>query len=247
MLIDGQAITNLNTLSDNELRFTPPQSLTQGDKTITLTAKSFTENTKYEIEIYENFKVYNSYSPLKINDVVLSKSLLEIGSNYLIKLSATGGGHKNKKYELVSGNLPSGMHLTPSGNLIGSPSSIGIYNFFVRASDKTGEEDIKLFFFEVENNANSNRFISDSAQEDTKMSFKMYPNPTSDILNINPGGLDSSSFSIKIISSSGKIVFSKSNLNQTLNIDIKKFDNGTYIVELNHEGVVKNEKLIIIK
>lgn len=55
------------------------------------------------------------------------------------------GGSGNLSWMISDGSLPDGMSLTATGELAGSPTVAGIYNFSVRASDASGNSDSKPF------------------------------------------------------------------------------------------------------
>jgi hypothetical protein len=243
--VDGIQVTNIQIFSGTEIRFTPPQNLPKGDKTINFSAYSASENTQYEIQIDENLSYHSSPLPLVIDDFDITKSLLQTNQTYLIKLQSSGGGHKNHHFELISGGLPTGMHLTPSGNIVGKPNNVGVFGFFVKASDNTGEEFIKLFFIEVEQGV-SNKSLSVSTEEITDISF--YPNPVENILNVNLSrqGVDTKS-KIRILNLSGQVVYSNSTSENSIQIDFSSFQNGQYIVEVKQGDNFFIEKISIIK
>ncbi len=59
-----------------------------------------------------------------------------IGTNYSQTLTASGGA---PGYNFtVSGNLPSGVTLSPTGVLSGTPNSVGTFNFLATATDQSG-------------------------------------------------------------------------------------------------------------
>lgn len=243
--VDGIQTNNIQVVSDTELSFIPPQNLPKGEKHIIFSAFSATENTQYEIQIDENLSYHSSISPLVIDDFDISKSLLETNQTYLIKLQSSGGGHKNHHFELISGALPSGMNLTPSGNLVGKPNNVGVYGFFVKASDNTGEEFIKLFFIEVQQGA-SNKSLNILTEETDKISF--YPNPVENILNVDLSKQTSNTkSSIKVLNLSGQIVYSSTTLENSIQIDFSSFLNGQYILEVEQGNNLFIEKINIIK
>lgn len=184
--VDNIPVNAIQVVSPTEISFTPPQNLSKGVKHIDFSGFNASENTIYEIIINESLRYHASQEPLILNDFDLSKSLLEKNKNYLIKLTSTGGGHQNEQYQLISGMLPTGMHLTPSGNIVGKPSETGVFGFFVKAYDNTGEEYTKLFFIEVKEEV-SNRMALVPEDQQNRNTITLYPNPASDFIIINLG------------------------------------------------------------
>ncbi len=56
------------------------------------------------------------------------------GANYAASLSATGGAGAYN-WSVISGALPSGLSLSPSGSISGTPSASGNYSFTVQVND----------------------------------------------------------------------------------------------------------------
>lgn len=60
-----------------------------------------------------------------------------IGNPYSRQIEASG----NPTYSLLSGGLPAGLSMTPSGTVTGTPTEIGTSNFTVRATNDYGHAD----------------------------------------------------------------------------------------------------------
>ncbi len=79
--------------------------------------------------------------------------------------------------------------------------------------------------------------------------FTIYPNPTTDILNINYTLPTNGNTNIQIINSQGQIVKEitqqKTTGNQTTTLDTKQFAKGLYYVRFNEGGNSKQSKIII--
>ena len=73
--------------------------------------------------------------PLSINQSALAPKLAIVGSSYGVQLSASGGG--TQTWSLSEGSLPSGLQLSASGLISGTPTASGDFNFIVRVSDGT--------------------------------------------------------------------------------------------------------------
>lgn len=247
--VDGHQVNNVQVNSGNEITFIPPQNLSRGEKTILFSALSASEDTLFEINIEENLYYHLSSSPLIIADFDISKSLLKTNQSYLIKLNSSGGGHQNHKFNLISGSFPPGMVLTPSGNIVGRPTEVGVYGFFVEASDKTGEKFIKLFYIEVEQGANGKSLETNNEDYESKR-LSVYPNPTKSVLNIDLSTEKDnslSSTSIRILSLKGEVVYSEISNKDSIQIDLGSLQNGQYIVEIRQGNKYFTEKINIIK
>ena len=74
--------------------------------------------------------------------------------------------------------------------------------------------------------------------------FQIYPNPTTDELNIKFTQAYNSSLSIIIFSNIGEIVFEKTLTENEKNIDISSLPNGLYFVKLNSKEYIITKKII---
>ena len=80
----------------------------------------------------------------------------------------------------------------------------------------------------------------------SKIEFNIYPNPSSDLINIDFAGMNEQSFlNINIINSSGKEVF-KDAITQNGNyaINISSFASGIYIVKISNSKILHQSKLV---
>jgi choice-of-anchor B domain-containing protein len=75
-------------------------------------------------------------------------------------------------------------------------------------------------------------------EENSISNFKIYPNPTSNTININSINFPISD--IKIYDLSGKLVYSNEFISElNINLDISNFSNGIYILKLNNQFTTK--------
>lgn len=74
-----------------------------------------------------------------------------VGTNYSASLSVTGGTAPYT-FAVVSGQLPSGVGLTNSGTISGTPSDAGTFTFVVSALDSKGSSTAKSLQIPVSNN-----------------------------------------------------------------------------------------------
>jgi hypothetical protein len=73
--------------------------------------------------------------PLGIVQTALSPQATIVSTPYSFQLTASGGG--TQSWSLVEGALPSGLQLSPSGLISGTPSATGDFTFKVRVTDGT--------------------------------------------------------------------------------------------------------------
>jgi hypothetical protein len=81
-------------------------------------------------------------------------------------------------------------------------------------------------------------------EEESLMSFSMYPNPADHMLNIVPGNLSNENYSYEISDISGRIILSGS-LNADGKVDVSAVPHGIYIVRISSENTSATKKLII--
>ena len=70
------------------------------------------------------------------------------GANYFFSIEATGGTLPHA-FAKISGSLPSGISISSSGNLSGTPSSTESYDFTIRVTDASNRTAEKTFHFEI--------------------------------------------------------------------------------------------------
>jgi len=80
-------------------------------------------------------------------------------------------------------------------------------------------------------------------------SFEVFPNPSSDLINIKLEGDDNSIIDIVLYDMNGKLVKSISNdkLMDEIAIDVRDIDNGIYLLKLKGDGFEQYEKIMILK
>jgi hypothetical protein len=84
-----------------------------------------------------------------------------------------------------------------------------------------------------------------STEELVKPSINLYPNPVSDVLYMQAGGLINTD--IAIYNSMGKLVYSESNmdLNHEQKLDISHLNSGIYFVNIHSDSFVSTKKIIV--
>jgi hypothetical protein len=114
------------------------------------------------------------------------------GEAYTATLSATGGG--TITWSISGGSLPPGLTLTSAGVITGTPTTAGVYNFSVKATNSTGS-DFRTLTITI---------ILDTGNETVgERLFTASPNPTTGKLTVK--GYDPSMGNLYLIDAAGRI------------------------------------------
>lgn len=103
--------------------------------------------TQFEVVLDNDLRYYASPEPL-----LLSRDALPVantGVPYSEQIDASGGVGE-LTFSFASGSLPQDVSLQPDGTLNGIPDGAGVFAFFVQVIDQSGEEDLRMFFLEVQ-------------------------------------------------------------------------------------------------
>ncbi|MGM9426711.1 beta strand repeat-containing protein [Hydrogenophaga sp. MI9] len=128
------------SLSGNTVSGTPstpgnyPVTVTATDSTLTGTGAPFAVSQNY---------TFNVGAPT----IVLSPATLPnpaTGSAYSQTITATGGATPYA-FTVTAGALPAGLTLGGTGNLTGTPTQVGTFNFTVSASDQFGQSGSRAY------------------------------------------------------------------------------------------------------
>lgn len=74
---------------------------------------------------------------------------------------------------------------------------------------------------------------------------KVYPNPSSDVININLSNKNNNSVDVEIVNNLGQVVYSTSMNASTQSIDVSSLNTGIYFVRLTSEGNTATQKIMI--
>lgn len=78
--------------------------------------------------------------------------------------------------------------------------------------------------------------------ENTEMSFSIFPNPSSDLVTIN---LTQPVSQVTIYNAVGQIVFQQNQVNNSMTVNVSNWRPGIYVVQANNNGILNEQKLVI--
>jgi hypothetical protein len=137
-------------------------------------------------------------------------------------------------------------------NVIGYTGTQGNWvNEEINLSDYIGQTIKVRFRLSTDNGGNYDGFYFDdfkvnllqnsvlSSTENTISNFRIYPNPTNSILNVNSS---KNNYSIKIYNLVGQLVHSKENNDGFQNLDVRNLNSGLYFIELKSDDFLETQK-----
>lgn len=157
------------------------------------------------------------------------------GMNSLITSNSGAYDASDNQLLLQADEFPKGMSIDKEGNFTGTPTEIGSWNINFVVTDFNNISKLKLLEYNV---------LNLGVDEINSSNFNIYPNPTSDILNIEQNTVNE--MSISIVDLSGKEVFYENKINKkTTNIDVSQLNSGIYFIILNSVDNIETKKIII--
>ncbi len=176
---------------------------------------------------------FDGFGTLKLADGVnlTDVSRYRISDISTIAVSGTGlfdGTYELERdqfeyYDLTNANLPVFVYTTVILRLAGSPNPLSEFNLALSSVDP-------LTIVNVE--------------ELNTDHFSVFPNPSSDIININLSSeMVNASFSL--VDASGRIVMTQTLSNQMNVIDMATLEKGIYVIQVTNNGVISTNKLVI--
>lgn len=155
---------------------------------------------------------------------------LSNGCIYLIKSYSTGDIQWTKLHSIPPGN----------GNIIVKQTSDEGY--IITGQQDEGGNKTKIFLLKTDKNGNSSE-ITATVPFENKTDFRVFPNPASDILNIQRN--DNSKVFVELIDVNGRVVYQKTYAESLIKIEISKYPKGQYILKMTSDA--KTDKTVIIK
>ena len=157
----------------------------------------------------------------------------KVGTPYNQTLTAVGDAPII--WTLLMGNLPNGLTLSENGDISGTPTTAGTFDFVVQATN-TGSDEKNLNIF-IENGVN--------IPENELSKITIYPNPTTGKLTINNGQLTVDNVKIYDVMgrSIGAHLYGRPNATE-MSIDISDLPPGVYFIHFQMETGVITRKVV---
>lgn len=152
------------------------------------------------------------------------------GCIYLIKSNSTGDTQWSRLHSIEPFN----------GNIIVKQTLDEGY--IITGQQNEGSNKTKIFLLKTDKNGISSEITATEPIEN-KIDFRVFPNPSSDILNIQRN--DNSKVFVEMIDVNGKVVFQKTYSDSFVKIEISKYPIGHYILKMTSD--TKSDKTVIIK
>jgi len=219
---------------------------------------------------YDGFPIYGSYGYANTDG---TGGIVRIKSSYQLKTTRGTGnvpsetswplGTFREDYEYVNHSGQSDYLDEHNGRFCVTPEyPNGIYCYFTTVDSNWNSAypyAVGPTFYGVYQDRKVNLVDENTTVYDTTLStvesdlenknIKIFPNPTSDFIAIQIGGLNNQGLCIKLFDIQGKLLReSKINKGQTISyFDIQTVYSGTYIIELSANGFSTSRKIIIEK
>ena len=219
---------------------------------------------------YDGFPIYGAYGYVNTDG---TGGIVRIKSSYQLKTTRGTGnvpsetswplGTFREDYEYVNHSSQSDYLDEHNGRFCVTPEyPNGIYCYFTTVDSNWNSAypyAVGPTFYGVYQDRKVNLVDENTTVYDATLStvesdlenknIKIFPNPTSDFIAIQIGGLNNQGLCIKLFDIQGKLLReSKINMGQTISyFDIQTVYSGTYIIELSANGFSTSRKIIIEK
>jgi hypothetical protein len=219
---------------------------------------------------YDGFPIYGAYGYVNTDG---TGGIVRIKSSYQLKTTRGTGnvpsetswplGTFREDYEYVNHSSQSDYLDEHNGRFCVTPEyPNGIYCYFTTVDSNWNSAypyAVGPTFYGVYQDRKVNLVDENTTVYDATLStvesdlenknIKIFPNPTSDFIAIQIGGLNNQGLCIKLFDIQGKLLReSKINKGQTISyFDIQTVYSGTYIIELSANGFSTSRKIIIEK
>jgi hypothetical protein len=230
--------TNLNNAAIQNPVFTPGSTTTF---VVTVTSsKGATATDTVTITVNKN--------DIPVVEFVSSDIQVEEGSpaNHLVRMTS-GKPEKAIYHWHVKPANGTSTNLTaitgPSANIIwdGLPGNYTLYADVTDGNGCNSEKDSVVV--KITESLNVNVSINGTSED-----IVMYPNPTSDWVNIAVDNISYRSAELSVFTDNGREVLKKNyTFNETIRFDMSNYVSKTYYVRLNIDGKIFNRKLIVFR
>jgi len=183
---------------------------------------------------WNHYQVEGQFTPVPfLNNYLLMRDDLANGSfNIIQSLSASSNAYTDPNYLTFA-----------------ATADWRVYTNWTNSCEPTmrlGEKDnIQTVVVKSKSNIKNNRTvgIKDSKNQETRL--KVYPNPATDMLNVEISLLKETQATITIENMLGQVVYSKQTTQQLNQFNISTFVSGVYFVKVNTRNGIVVEKIII--
>ncbi|MCF6342843.1 MAG: T9SS type A sorting domain-containing protein [Bacteroidales bacterium] len=130
------------------------------------------------------------------------------------------------------GTTPDGDEASWSMKWIAPDAGTGQVRFYAAFNAANGNGNnsgdvIYLSMLSVDEN-----LVSDVAENSLKNQINIYPNPATEVLNLNlPKGAE-----LNLVNILGEVLLSRKNVRAKETLDVSRFENGIYFIQVNHDG-----------
>ena len=219
---------------------------------------------------YDGFPIYGAYGYVNTDG---TGGIVRIKSSYQLKTTRGTGmvpsvttwplGTFREDYEYIDHSGQSDYLDEHNGRFCVTPEyPNGIYCYFATVDENWNSAypyAVGPTFYGIYQDRNVNSVdetttvydgtLSTVESDLENMNIKIFPNPTSDFIAIQIGGLNNQDLDMKLFDIKGKLLReSKINMGQTISyFDIQTVYSGTYIIELSANGFSTSRKIIIEK
>ena len=178
-----------------------------GEKTHVIYAK---ESGIYKVVLTHKNCVLTSREVTVIVNEIPDKPELTVTNNMIISSDAFAyQWFKNGK--AITGATSKSMSVSNSGN------------FKVKITNENG----------CENFSDEVYVIGSSIQEEHRLTLKLYPNPTEDFINIDPGSFSEKEIEVELINQMGQLVLRQhAEEGEIVRIDVRNLNKGVYIISV---------------
>lgn len=167
-----------------------------------------------------------------------------------ITVTDATGAPVSATFSIASGSLPTGLFLSSSGTIAGTPRSAGTFSFTVRATQSTGCSATKAYTVIVGAAAGTTTLAEGTSPEmagTDAAQWSVYPNPSAGRWNVSASGLRGGNVTLTVFDMAGRQVYMQAvNTNGSLQheIALESLSSGAYILRVVHEGGNQSFKLL---
>lgn len=234
--------TGANTYSGNTTNAT--MSFDVAQTCILHSVKVYTDSVGYDrvIQVYDNNNNLVASQQVAVTadtSVIVLDFLLVPGTGYYIttdqNMNLANFNYNSPRFRRNSVSVNYPYNIASAVSITGSSAGSAYYYYFY-------DWDIQP----VEcpsNRVDATVFVNNGVSEIETEGFSIYPNPASNVLNIQPKF--TTPYTAELLDVTGKIVFSTVNTSGNKTLDVSTYDAGTYFIRIKNENGNTTQKIII--